>query len=89
MARGGHEADTESLDIVKGVAERVDLELAAVAGTRIDFADRETAPEASRDDASKLRARELQRRRPLAHGLGARCGEEVFEQTPAHDGLPA
>ena len=59
MARGGHEADTEALDIVKGVAERVDFEFAAVAGARIDFADRETAPEGSRDDASKLGAREL------------------------------
>ncbi len=58
MARGGHEADTEALDIVKGVAERVDFELAAVARTGVDLADRETAPEASRDDTSKLRARE-------------------------------
>ena len=71
MARGGDEPDTETLDIVKGVAERVDFEFAAVARAGVDFADRETAPEASRNDASKLRARSIERRSPSPRR--ARC----------------
>src|ERR1019366_2552531 len=87
--RGGHEPNANALDIIKRVAERMDLKPAAIAGASIDFADRETAPEASRDGASKLRARGLEGRCPFAHGLRARCCNEVFEQTPAHDGLPS
>src|SRR5207245_4658063 len=67
VAGRGDEADAEALDVVEGVVERVDLELAGVAGSRIDLADRETAPEAPRDGAAELRAEALElpaRRRP-------------------------
>src|SRR5208337_614298 len=37
--------EAEPFEIVEGVAERVDLELAAVAGAGVDMPDRETAPE--------------------------------------------
>ena len=71
MAGRGHEADAEALDVVEGVVERVDLELAAVAGTRVDLADAETAAEPARDDAAKLAARGFEavaghRRRPAS-----------------------
>ncbi len=45
MARRGDEAQAEPLEIVEGVAERMDLQLAAVARAGIDLADREAAPE--------------------------------------------
>ena len=45
MARRGDEAQAEALEVVEGVVERVDLELAAVAGAGVDLADRETAAE--------------------------------------------
>ena len=45
MARRGDEAQAEALEIVEGVVERVDLELAAIAGAGIDLADGEAAAE--------------------------------------------
>ena len=45
MARRGDEAQAEAFEIVEGVVERVDFQLAAVAGAGIDFADREAAAE--------------------------------------------
>ena len=45
MARRGDEAKAEPLDVVEGVAERVDLEFAGVARARVDVPDREAAPE--------------------------------------------
>ena len=43
MARRGDEAQAEALEIVEGVVQRVDLELAAIAGPGIDLADGEAA----------------------------------------------
>ena len=43
MPRARDEADAEPLEVVVGIAERVDLELAAVARAGIDMADRERA----------------------------------------------
>jgi hypothetical protein len=45
MARAGDEADAQAFDVVVGVVERVDLELAAVAGPGVDLADRQRLPE--------------------------------------------
>jgi hypothetical protein len=39
VARAGDEADAQPLDVVVGIVERVDLQLAAVARTGIDLAD--------------------------------------------------
>ena len=39
------EADAEPLDVVERIVERVDLELAAVAGAGVDVADAERAAE--------------------------------------------
>ena len=56
MARRGHEAQAEALEIVEGVVERMDLQLAAVAGAGIDLANRETAAELARAAASTASA---------------------------------
>ena len=45
MARRGDEAQAEALDVVIGVVERVDFELASIAGSGVDLADREAAAE--------------------------------------------
>ena len=79
MARRGDEAQAEALEIVEGVVERVDLELAAVAGAGIDLADREAAaeppprgaiddlPQARPSAASSRRRRRLGQRPPHQH----------------------
>ena len=45
MAGRGDEAEAEALEVVEGVVERVDLELAAVARAGIDLADGKAASE--------------------------------------------
>src|SRR6516165_9011651 len=45
MARRGDEAKPETLEIIEGVVERVDFELAPVAGACVDLADRKAAAE--------------------------------------------
>jgi hypothetical protein len=45
MARRGDETDAEALEVVEGVIEGVDLQLATIAGAGIDLSDRETAAE--------------------------------------------
>ena len=45
MTGRGDEVQAEALKIVEGVVERMDLELAAVAGAGIDLADRQAAAE--------------------------------------------
>src|SRR5262249_35785307 len=49
VARARDEADAESLDVVVRIAERVDLELAAVARAGVDLADRQRAAERSQN----------------------------------------
>ena len=55
MARRGHEAQTKSLEIVEGVGERVDLELAAVARSGVYFANGQTAPKSCAGGVIDLR----------------------------------
>ena len=45
MARRGGELDAEALDVIDGVVERMDFQLAAVAGAGIDLADGDRAAE--------------------------------------------
>jgi hypothetical protein len=49
MARARHEPDAQALDVVIGIAERVDLELASVARAGVDVADGERATERAQD----------------------------------------
>ena len=56
MARRCDEAQAEPFEIVEGVAERLDLELAAVAGTGIDLADGEAATELAARRATEAMA---------------------------------
>ena len=53
MPRRGDETKAEALEIVEGVVERVDLELAAIAGASVDFADRKATAETSARRALK------------------------------------
>ncbi|CAG4884516.1 conserved protein of unknown function [Georgfuchsia toluolica] len=41
MARTGHEFDAQPLQVVIGIAERIDFQFTAVARTRVDYADGE------------------------------------------------
>ena len=45
MARRGDEAQPEAFDVIIGVVERVNLELASIAGAGVDLAYREAAAE--------------------------------------------
>ena len=52
--RRGGKMDTEPLAVVKGIVDRMDLELASVARAGIDLADRKTSPEAPLNDLLQL-----------------------------------
>ena len=49
MARRGDEFDAAALDVVMRVVQRVDLEFAAVARSRVDHADAQRAPQHFQD----------------------------------------
>ena len=52
VTRRRDEAQAEALKIVKGIVERVDFELAAIAGAGIHLADGEAAAEPAARDVS-------------------------------------
>ena len=85
MARRGDEAQAETLEIVEGVVERVDFQLAAVAGAGIHLADREAAaepaPRRALDAGRQFGERGVVRRR---RRFGQRGVRQAFEQCPAH-----
>ena len=85
MARRCDEAQAEPFQIVEGVAERMDLEFAAVARTGIDLADREAAaePPSHLPVEPDTELRELIET-DLGPGLGQRRLEHVLEQDLAH-----
>ena len=66
----GDEAQAEAFEIVERVVQRMDLQLAAVAGAGIDFADRQAAAEpparGAVDALRKLGERGLVARRAAA-----------------------
>ncbi len=88
VARGSDEAQAEALEIVEGVAERVDLQLAAVARAGIDLADREAAAETPPRGAVDLRG-ELRQHRlvPGRWRFRQRAARQAFEQGSAHGSL--
>ena len=84
MARRGDEVQPEPLDVIVGVVQRVDLQLAAVARAGVDLADRQAAPElALRGGVERLRQAgklgvDLQRR------FGERRMDDALEDEIAH-----
>ena len=89
MARRSDEAQAEALEIVEGVLQRVDLQLAAVARAGIDLADRERAAEPALgrkiDAAGKLGERGVLDRRVPASVTGFR---NSFSSTSLRIGEP-
>ena len=85
MARRGDEAQAEALDVVIGVVERVDFELASVARAGVDLADRETSPEppprGAADGGCEFAQRGIVRRRRL---LGQWQAEQALKKQLAH-----
>src|SRR5581483_11822612 len=81
----GDEAQAEALEIVEGIVERVDFQLAAVAGARIDRADGEAAAEPSACRAVDARRKLGQRRivKPRRR-FGERRPGQAFKQRSAH-----
>src|SRR5690606_19746080 len=85
VTRRGHEAEAETLEIVIDVVERVDFELAAIAGARVHLANGQAAAEHS------ARARLKSLRQLRQHGiigrrarLGQRATDQILEQELAH-----
>src|SRR5487761_2557832 len=85
MAWRGDEMQAEAFEIVERVVQRVNFQLAAVAGAGVDLPDRQRAPELGARGAIDA-LRQLGERGLV--GLGRRLGEramgEAFEQRPAH-----
>ena len=84
VTRRGDKAQAKALEIVKGVVERVNFKLAAVAGAGIDLADGETAAERRRAARSRLAASSASAASSAAGGFGERAAREPFEQHSAH-----
>jgi hypothetical protein len=85
VARRGDEADAEPLEVVEDVAQRVDLQLTAVAGTGVDLADRKRAAKPPAGGMVHLRGELAQRlvaglRRALRQG----GPEQAEQQGTAH-----
>jgi hypothetical protein len=87
VARRGDEAQAEALEVVEGVVEGVDLELAAVAGAGIDLADRQAAAEAPAAAGSSAPRARRARRSSARRRLGQRRAEEALKQELAHGGV--
>ena len=88
MAGRGDEAQAEAFQIVEGIVEGVDLELAAVAGAGVDLADRQRAAEPTARGAVDA-LRELGEARIVGRGrrLGEGGLEQALEQQLAHGAL--
>ena len=78
VARAGDELDAQALEVVVGVVERVDLELAAVARARVDLADRQRAAEDARRISSLDRSPRASRHSSLGAGRAARSTMPVL-----------
>ena len=89
MARRGDEMQPEALEIVEGVVQRVDFQLAAVAGARHRPRGSKASGRAACGDASSKRGGELRKRRVvgLRRRLGERPADDAFEEGSAHGGL--
>lgn len=87
MAGRGDEADAEAVEIVEGIAQRVDFQLAAIAGPRIHLADGKAAAEPRAGGGVEL-AREGLHGRVVGAVLGEGGLEEALEQElPHHQAL--
>ena len=74
MARAGDELDAAPFEVVVGIVEGVDFQLAAVARTGIDLADGQRAAEDAQDLVVQTRRSRAAGRRPAS---GARLGEDA------------
>jgi hypothetical protein len=59
VARARDKLDAQSFDVVVGVVERVNLEFAAIARTRVDLPDRQCAAQQAQDLGMPTRAMRL------------------------------
>jgi len=80
MAWARDEADADALEVVVGIPERVDFELAPVARARIDLTDRERAVEALQYVAFEAACRGEQRLIRFRRRFGPDAGDrDLFE----------
>ena len=85
MARRGDEFQPEALEIVEGVVQRVDLELAAIARAGVDLADGEAAAKPALRRAIEIGGK-LGEPGNVGRGrrLGHRPAQQIFQHKPAH-----
>lgn len=76
---GGNEAQPEPLQIVEGVVQRMDLQLAAIAGTRVDLADGQAAAQALARDLVQVRAEGFEFCVHHRRGFGERAAKALEE----------
>ena len=79
MARTGNEFDAQALDVVIGIVQRVDLQLADVAGARIDMADSQRTSDMAQDLLLQLLPVDTQRMIGLRRCFGLDAG---FQDLP-------
>jgi len=87
VTRGRDKSQAEAFEIIEGVVERVDFELAAVARAGVDLPNRETAAQPSA--CRVLHSRAERRQRCVVSGrrlFREREAQKIFEQDFAHGG---
>jgi hypothetical protein len=82
MTRRRDEAQAEALQVVERVVQRMDFQLAAVAGAGIDLANCQTAAETALRGAVELRTK-LGEFRIVRDGFRDR-GTQALEECPQH-----
>ena len=80
----GDEADAEALEVVVGIVQRMDLELAAVAGAGVDVADAERAPEQAQHRVAQAPRHLLQRGVGPRRGLAGQADAQDLSQELVH-----
>ena len=84
MLGAGGEADAQRLEVVVGVAQRVDLQPAAVAGAGVDLADHQGPAEGVEHGPLEAPRRDAQRLVGRRRRLGLDAGDEDLFQYLIH-----
>jgi hypothetical protein len=88
MARAGDELDAAAFEVVVGIVEGVDFQLAGIAGAGIDFADGQRAAEDVQYLVVQAVDLALRAAFGLGHGLGEDAGAEDVAEQRNHRSAP-
>ena len=89
MARAGHKPDAQTLQVVVGVAQGVDFQLATVARAGVHFTDGQCLTQNSQQFGVNGCRFSLRNRPDVGRGFGAASGaSDLFDDLPDHRSCP-